>query len=89
MPGWDPARQRAVLFGEPVASVVEWAQVASRSDAFRRTLAAMFFRHALGREPTAGEFEEFGALVASMEGDGYSADRLIHRLIDTDAFGVP
>lgn len=85
IPGWsDP---QAVLFGEPVASVGEWANVAAESDAFSRNLARLFFRHALEREPTVPEQSSFDALVTSLAEDGFSANRLIHRLVDLDAFG--
>lgn len=83
--GWsDP---QAVLFGQPVQSVVEWADVAAQSDAFARNLAQTFFRHALEREPTVPERAAFDALVTSLAEDSFSANRLIHRLVDLDAFG--
>jgi hypothetical protein len=85
IPGWtDP---QAFLFGEPVESVVEWADVAVESDAFARNLANLFFRHALEREPTVPEQTAFDTLVTSLAEDGFSANRLIHRLVDLDAFG--
>lgn len=77
------------LFGEPVTDLVDWAWRASDSDYFKRNLANMFFEHALGHEPGPADQEEFLALWQSLPEDGYSANRLIHRLVDTDAFGVP
>ena len=44
---------------------------------------------ALSRGPNPGELVEFTALWRGLPKDGFSANRLIHRLIDTRAFGVP
>ena len=89
MPGWDPEVQQTVLLGHEVADLLEWAQVASESDEFKRNIAAMFFKHALGREPEGDEQAEFLTLWQSLPADGWSANRLIHRLVDTQAFGAP
>ena len=85
---WDPTLQSAI-FGQPVDSVVEWGQVASESIYFQRTIAGMFFTHALGRDPGPGEYEELEAIITAIPDDGYSANRIIHRIVDTDAFGAP
>lgn len=77
------------LFGQPVLDVVDWAHTASDSDLFKRNLASMFFEHALGHGPQPGDNTQFAALWQSLPEDGYSANRLLHRLVDTDAFGVP
>jgi hypothetical protein len=89
IPGWDPARQKSILLGKPVKDLVEWAAVAVASDEFKRNLADMFFQHALHRPPRPTETAEFNALWQSAEADHYSADRMLHRLIDTFAFGSP
>ena len=89
LPGWSDAEQQSWLLGQPVADLVEWANVAAQSDEFKRNMTQMFFEHALGRDPLPDEREEFAALWQSLPGDGYSARRLIHRLVDTTAFGVP
>jgi hypothetical protein len=82
---WDDPQ--AVLLGQPVDDLVEWARVAADSDAFARNLATLFFRHALERTPSVGERAAFEALWRGLPADGYSANRLIHRLVDLDAFG--
>lgn len=85
IPGWnDP---QAALLGEPVEDLVQWAEVAAESDAFARNLVSTFFRHALEREPLVSERFAFEALQQSLPGDAYSANRLIHRLVDLAAFG--
>ncbi len=89
MPGWDPEIHHSVIFGEEVEDLLGWAQVASESDAFKRTMAAMLFEHALGREPAPDEQDEFALLWQLLPEDGWSANRLIHRLVDTMAFGAP
>jgi hypothetical protein len=89
IPGWSPEAQQSVLLGQEVSSVVEWARVAVESDEFKRNLADIFFWHALGRSATGKEQEEFAALWQALPADGYSANKLIHRLVDTDAFGRP
>jgi hypothetical protein len=80
------ARQPYFL-DQPVADLVEWAQVASESDYFKRHHTLLFFTHAVGRPPAPDEQAEFDALWQSMETDGYSTPALLHRLIDTHAFG--
>ncbi len=89
LPDWDQVAHTAVLFGDEVSSVVEFGQVASETPAFRRAMTTTLVRHALGRDPWPDEQEEFQALVDSLPEDGYSANRLIHRLVDTAAFGTP
>jgi hypothetical protein len=89
MPGWNDTAQQPVIFGKPVNGLREWAEAAANSDAFARNLAQIFFEHALSRGPNPGEMEEFTALWRGLGKDNFSANRLIHRLIDTRAFGVP
>ncbi len=86
---WDPSLQRSELLGQPVASVVEWGRVASESVYFRQAMTTMLFTHALGRPPRAAETEELAALAQTLPQDNHSANRLIHRIVDTDAFGAP
>jgi hypothetical protein len=89
LPGWSDTAQQAWLLGRPVSDLVEWASVAAASDEFKRNMADMFFQHALSRGPAPDEAAEFAALWQSLPADGHSAWRLIHRLVDTTAFGVP
>jgi hypothetical protein len=89
MPDWDDAKEQPMLFGQKVNSLVEWAKVASESDAFKRNMVDMFFRHALGRAPGPDDQKDFIAMIRAVADDGYSANRLIHRFVDTDTFGSP
>lgn len=83
--GWRD--NRTFLFGEEVSDVRAWAERAAETDDFLRNLATMFFRHALERDPRPGEQDAFDAAWRAMRDDGYSANGLIHRLVDTEAFG--
>jgi hypothetical protein len=85
IPGWDDPQ--SVLLGQPVGDVVEWAQAASETEAFTRTVAEMLFSHAFGRAPEIGEHAELDAAWQALAEDGYSANRLIHHLVDMKTFG--
>lgn len=89
IPGWSDSAQQPVIFGKKVSTLREWAEVAASSDEFARNLAQLFYEHALSRGPNPGEMTEFTALWRGLPADKYSANRLIHRLIDTQAFGAP
>ncbi|MBZ5712886.1 DUF1585 domain-containing protein [Nannocystis pusilla] len=89
IPGWDEAQPEFVVLDRKVENLVELAQQMAQSREFQRNLADMFFVYAVGHEPLPDELEEFDAVWTAMPADGYSANRLLHRLVDTDAFGVP
>jgi hypothetical protein len=92
-PNFAPTDVSASLLGQPLTDidqhgVVEWGALASESDLFQRSITEMFMVHALGavtpyEEPFVRELYE------TMPVDNYSANKLIHRLVDSDAFGVP
>ena len=73
--------------GEPTNNLRDWAEIAIASDFFKRNLALVFYRHALNRDPATVEIPEFEALWQAMPEDGYSANLLIGRIVDTAAFG--
>lgn len=75
------------LFGKPVMDLNDWAQQAANSDEFKKNIANMFFSYAVGAEPSPTQKQEFNALWQTMPEDNYSANKLIHRLVDTLAFG--
>jgi hypothetical protein len=89
LPGWNASKQQSMLLGQPVANLVEWGKVAAASDEFKRNMANVFFRHALGREPGASDQTDFQAMWRALPADGYSANKLIHRLVDSLSFGGP
>jgi len=83
--GWTD--NQGYLLGSPVDNLRDWAEQAVASDLFSRNLAMMFFRHGFEREPTPTEQSEVDAAWRAMPEDSYSANRLIHRLVDLAAFG--
>ncbi len=81
---WEPY---GVFMGQPVANLGEWVQMAIKSKEFKINLAEMFFEHAVGRLPGEEDREEFQQLYEKLPEDNYSANKLIHRLVKTIAFG--
>lgn len=89
IPGWEAAKPDFIVLGQAVGNLVEMARVMADSPEFSRNLAHTFFVYAVGHEPEPDEFAELDAIWTALPEDGYSANRLLHRLIDTDAFGTP
>lgn len=84
IPGWsDP---QAWLFGEPIGSVREWAALAANSEAFASMLGTMFFAEAFDREPSARERAELTACWRALPDEGWSANALIHCIVDIPTF---
>ncbi len=83
---WTPD---GVFFGAPVTSLQSWAQAAVQSDAFKRNLGDMMWRLTFQRSPTPDELEDFEAIWRGLDDDAFSANRAMHRLIDTPSFQVP
>ena len=71
----------------PAPSASRPAHVARLPDF--RNLGVMLWRLAFARAPAADERAEFEALWRGLPDDGYSANRALHRLIDTNTFQVP
>lgn len=94
-PSWQPTAVEAVILDAPLANiqqrgVVDWARAAADSPLFRQTIAAMFMAHGLGRPPRPDELDELQLLADRFaDTDAYRANALLHRLVDSDAFGVP
>jgi Protein of unknown function (DUF1585) len=88
---YDPLREpwegEGHLFQQRIANVNAWAKLAAESDAFKQNLAHMLFTYVLRREPGANEAEAFRALWQSLPADGYSANKLLHRIVDLPPFG--
>lgn len=89
IPTWNDAPRVSTVLGQQVDSVVQWGQAAAQTLAFRRSMVLTLFEHALGRAPAPDETDELAELIESLPADGYSANRSIHRIVDTDAFGTP
>lgn len=76
------------LLGQPVGDLVEWAQVAANSEPFRENLVRMLFRYATGREPGPGDHAAYAEIVRDVPALGWSANAIIHRVVDTRAFAA-
>ncbi len=85
IPGWSG--NQSYVLGEPVEDVRDWAERAVATDEFKRNLAVMIFRHVEDREPTPQESRALEAVWRALPEDGWSMNRMIHRLVDTDTFG--
>ncbi|MBC7659297.1 MAG: hypothetical protein H7249_06270 [Chitinophagaceae bacterium] len=85
--GREPWEAQGYLMSKPVKSLLEWADQARNSDPFKQNIARMMFRQAMSRDALPHEQEEFDAMWKSMPADMYSINKLVHRLIDTKAFG--
>lgn len=82
--------EAGVLFGQPVADLMEWAEVAANSDAFRRKTVLDYWTLLVGERPRVGDQEAFAQLVEDF-GDrhDYRVEAMLHDLIDTEAYGAP
>jgi hypothetical protein len=89
---WDPEvpgdTPQGMLMGQPITTLQDWADVAVKSDAFKRQISLVFYRHAIGHPPRPEDLDEFTQLWKTLPKDDYSADQLNHRLIDLNAFGA-
>jgi hypothetical protein len=80
--------EAGVLMGQPVADLIEWAEVAANSEAFRRATVLDYWKMLLQEAPRANEQQVFGDLVAGLQ-EHYSVERMLHDLVDTEAYGAP
>lgn len=78
------------LFGEPVADLLEWGQVAARSDQFARATVMDYWVQLLGEAPRPADTADFNTLWTDLSSvHGYRIDDMLHDLIDTEAYSVP
>lgn len=75
------------IFGQPVDNMEEWVDVAIKSDEFKQNLARDIWFLVFGRNPVPSEEKEFQDLWQGLEKDNFNINKMIHRLIDTMAFG--
>jgi hypothetical protein len=83
---WGPEGQ---MFGADVADLRTWAEHAVTTDAFAKNVGDMLWRATFGRAPTPDERTDVEAVWRGLAADDFSANRALHRLIDTDSFRVP
>jgi hypothetical protein len=77
------------MFGADVADLRTWAEHAVTTDAFAKNVGDMLWRATFGRAPTPDERPDVEAVWRGLAADDFSANRALHRLIDTDSFRVP
>lgn len=79
------------LMGQPVADLLEWAQVAANSDQFLMATTNDYWRRLIGEPPgldTPDEHAEYTALWQALA-QHHSVEQMLHGLIDTEAYGAP
>ncbi len=76
------------ILGQTVDTLQEWAQVAANSEFFAQNVVNDYWTLVFGREPQAGEREEYETLwLGLMTQYDYDVERMLHGLIDTEAYG--
>ncbi|MEZ4241941.1 MAG: hypothetical protein R3F59_38485 [Myxococcota bacterium] len=80
--------EAGVLLGQPVADLVEWAEVAATSEPFRRATVIDSWELLLDEPPRVDEQIELGHLVEDL-GRHWNVEHMLHELVDTEAFGAP
>ena len=89
-PGIGATPESGFLFGQPVADLREWAEVAANSDEFAMATVRDYWMLFIGRAPTAEEADEFEALWKGLRSkNAWSVERVLADLIKTEAYGVP
>lgn len=82
--------EQGMLLGQPVADLVEWAEVAANSDPFRRKLVRDYWKLLVGEEPGVTDQTVFNGLVERFSDEhGYQVEAMLHDLIETEAYGAP
>ena len=82
--------ESGVIFGQPVSSLPQWAQVAANSDAFLRATVSDYWKLLLGHPPRPEENAEFVALWQALKTNhNYRVKPMLHELIRTEAYGAP
>jgi hypothetical protein len=82
--------EAGLLFGQPVANLVEWAGVAANSEPFARKLVLDYWRLLVGEDPQPDDEPEFARLVQRLSSvHEYRVERMLRDLIATEAYGAP
>jgi hypothetical protein len=82
--------EAGLLFGQPVANLVEWAEVAANSEPFARKVVLDYWRLLVGEDPQPGDEAEFATLAQRLSSEHeYRVERMLRDLIATEAYGAP
>jgi hypothetical protein len=76
------------VLGQPVSNLVEWGQVASESDQFAAAVVEDYWKLLMG-EKASGEADFVDLWRKLKTDDQYHVEAMLHRLIRTEAYGVP
>jgi hypothetical protein len=86
----DQTPEAGVILGQTVEDLVAWARVAADSDAFARATALNYWTLLVGEPPRPSEQDAFDALWQAFRGEhAYRIERMLHQLIDMEAYSVP
>jgi len=77
------------LMGQPVVDLLDWAEVAVASAAFAAATVKDYWKHAMGRAPVATDYEYLDLWADFMATHDYRVERMLHDLIETEAYGAP
>jgi hypothetical protein len=81
--------ENGYVLGQPYADLIEWGQIAADSDDFAVAAVRDYWQVFIGREPLTSEQAEFEMLWQRLKGEhNYSVERMLHDLIDTEAYGA-
>jgi hypothetical protein len=82
--------EAGLLFGQPVADLMEWAEVAANSEPFARKVVLDYWRLLVGEDPRPGDEAEFEALAQRLSSEHeYRVERMLVDLVATEAYGAP
>lgn len=82
--------EAGLLFGQPVANLVELAEVAANSEPFARKVVLDYWRLLVGEDPRPGDEAEFATLAERLSSQHeYRVERMLRDLIATEAYGAP
>lgn len=82
--------ESGVIFGQSVADLRGWADVAANSDAFAAATVMDYWLLLFGEAPRAEELDTFETLWRDFKGtNAYSVEAMLRQLVETEAYGVP
>lgn len=81
--------ESGTILGQPVADLMEWANVAANSDEFAAATVTDYWNLLIGHPPAAEELPELERLWRGLQTKhAFSVERMLHDLVETEAYGV-
>ncbi|MBL8911885.1 MAG: hypothetical protein JNM17_14425 [Archangium sp.] len=82
--------ESGAIFGQPVTSLAQWAQVAANSDQFLVATTTDYWKLLIGHPPRPEENTEFVNTWRALKNThNYRVRGMLHDLIRTEAYGAP